>query len=226
MSFRRRDDRVEVWTRRGALDGCTRWKADIGRSIIFRGGNRMFDTIGAFKKQFTRVEGGYLVYPSRRIGGKLVTDEEYDLLVEGWERVAGRSGRWKSIGVAVAAIALWTLLSDVFSVPKWGDSLFVAAIVAGISSWLLWASTKPRRLVKDRPPITPPRAATEARREARAALSWPFVVFALVLSGAAFFGSVAAHERSLGAWVWLFSSGVMLGLYVWIAIKKLTDRLR
>jgi hypothetical protein len=29
----------------------------------------MFDAVGAFKKQFTCVEGGYLVYPSLKIGG-------------------------------------------------------------------------------------------------------------------------------------------------------------
>ena len=186
----------------------------------------MFDTIGAFKKQFTRVEGGYLVYPSRKIGGKLVSDEEYEHLVEGWERVAGRSGRWKAVGVIFAAIALWTLLSELVSLPNWGDSLLTAAIVLVMSLWVFWASTTPRRLVKDRLPITPPRVAAEARRDARAALNWPFVVFALFLSGATFFGSVTATERSPGRWAWLIGSGVMLGLYIWIAFKKLTDRMR
>ena len=186
----------------------------------------MFDTTGAFKKQFTRVEGGYLVYPSRKIGGKLVSDEEYGYLVGGWERVAGRSGRWKAIGVAFAAIALWTLMSDLVSMPEWGDSLLITAIVLAMSAWLLWASTAPRRLVKDRSPITPPRVAAEARRDARAALNWPFVVFALILSGAGFFGSVTATEHSPGTWAWLIGSGVMLGLYIWIAFKKLTDRTR
>jgi hypothetical protein len=59
-----------------------------------------------------------------------------------------------------------------------------------------------------------------------AALNWPFVVFALILSGAIFFGSVTAAERSPGAWAWLIGSGLMLGLYVWIAFRKVTDRLR
>ncbi|WP_126000677.1 hypothetical protein [Sphingomonas sp. ABOLE] len=186
----------------------------------------MFDTSGAFKKQFTRVEGGYLVYPSRKIGGKLISDEEYDHLIKGWERAAGRTGRWKAIGIIIAVIALWTLLSDLVSVPEWGESLLVAAIVLGVCAWFLWASTTPRRLVSDRPAITPPRGAAEARRDARAALNWPFVVFALILSGAIFFGSVTANDRSPGAWAWLIGSGVMSGLYVWIAIKKLTDRMR
>ena len=186
----------------------------------------MFDTIGAFKKQFTRVEGGYLVYPSRKMGGKLVSDEEYEHLVGGWERVAGRAGRWKAVGVAFAVIALWTLLSDVVPLPKWGDTLITGAIVLAMSGWLLRASTTPRRLVNGRPTISPPRVAAEARGDARAALNWPFVAFALIFSGAAFLGSVTASERSPGGWAWLIGSGVMLGLYIWIAFKKLTDRTR
>lgn len=186
----------------------------------------MFDSIGAFKKQFTRVEGGYLVYPSRKIGGKLVSDEEYEHLVWDWERVTGRAGGWKAVCVIVAVIALWTLLAEVVSLPKWGDTVLTAAIVVAMSGWLLRASTTPRRLVKDRPSISPPRVAAEARRDARAALNWPFVAFALILSGAAFFGSVTATERSPGGWAWLIGSGVMLGLYVWIAFKKLMDRTR
>jgi hypothetical protein len=196
------------------------------RGIILAGGDPMFDTIGAFKKQFTRVEGGYLVYPSRKTGGKLVSDEEYEHLVKGWERVAGRSGRWKAIGVIVVIIALWTLLSDVVPLPEWRDTFLTAAIVSAMSARLLWASTTPRRLVKDRPTITPPRMAAEARRDARAAINWPFVVFALLFSGAAFFVSVTATVRSPGAWAWLIGSGVMLGLYIWIAFKKLTDGTR
>lgn len=160
------------------------------------------------------------------MGGKLVSDEEYEHLVRGWERIAGRAGRWKAVGVIFAIIALWTLLSDVVSLPKWGDYLLTGAIVLVMSGWLLRASTTPGRLVKDRPPTTPPRPATEARRDARAALNWPFVALALIFSGLAFFSSVTLNERSLGGWAWLIGSGVMLGLYIWIALKKLTDRTR
>lgn len=184
----------------------------------------MFDTIGAFKRQFTRVEDGYLVYPSRKDGGKLVSDDEYDLLVKQWQRVAGRGGAWKAVGAIFVVIAVWTLLSDLLLAPDWADSLLVALIVMVMYARLFWASTAPRRLVKDRVSVTPPRPGAEARREARAALNWPFVIFALLISGVVFFGSVAAGERSLGTWAWLIGSGVMLGLYLWIGFKKLVDR--
>jgi hypothetical protein len=61
---------------------------------------------------------------------KLVSYEEYAHLVGGRERVAGRSGRWKAIGIIVTVIALWTLLSNVVPLPEWGDSLVIAAIVS------------------------------------------------------------------------------------------------
>jgi hypothetical protein len=80
--------------------------------------------------------------------------------------------------------------------------------------------------VKDRVAVAPPKAAAEAGQDARAALNWPFVIFALILSGAAFFGSIIATERNLSTWAWLIGSGAMLGLYIWIGFKKLMDRSR
>ena len=183
----------------------------------------MFNAVGAFKKQFTRVEGGYLVYPSRKAGGKPVSDEEYEQLVAGWERIAGRAGGWKTVGVIVAVITVWTLLSDWFAAPEWTDALIITIVVIIISGWVIWASMAPRRFVKDRAPVTPPRPAGEARREARAMLGWRFIAFALLIFGAAFFGSVTAAEYTLGNWAWLIGSGVMLGLYLWIGFRKLMD---
>lgn len=183
----------------------------------------MFNTSEAFKRQFTRVEGGYLVYPSRKIGGKLVTEAEYEQLVADWEKVAGRAGRLKTVGVVFAVIAVWTLVADWLSAPEWAATLLIAFIVAAVSAWLLWASTAPRRLVKNRPSAAPPRPSAEAKREARAALNWPFVAFALLISASVFFGSVTATDRTAGTWAWLIGSGAMLGIYLWIGVKKLLD---
>ena len=110
----------------------------------------MFNTIEAFKRQFTRVKGGYLVYPSRKFGGKLVTEAEYEQLVADWEKVAGRAGRWKTVGVVAVVIAILTSFADRLSAPAWGDTLLIVFIVLAMSAWLLWASTTPRRLVKHR----------------------------------------------------------------------------
>lgn len=184
----------------------------------------MFDTIGAFKKQFTRVDGGYVFYPSRRAGGKAITAEEYDRLISQWERVAGRAGRWKAVGVAAAAIVLWTFVSQALSLPAWANSLLIAAIVVALSAWLLWASTAPRRLVRGRAPVTPPRPPAEARRAARAALNWSFILFVLLFSGGTFISTIQETQRSPETWAWLVGSGLMFSAYVWIGFRKLVDR--
>lgn len=183
----------------------------------------MFDATGAFTKQFTPFRDGYLVYPSRKSGGKLVTADEYERLVGDWKQVAGKAGTWKTVGVVIATIALWTALTEAFPLPAWTTNLFIAAIVIAMSARLLWASMAPRRLVRDREAIAPPRPAVEARREARAALNWWFVIFALILSGGAFFGAISATERNFSMWAWLVGSGLMFAAYLWIGFKKLID---
>ncbi|KRA83636.1 hypothetical protein [Altererythrobacter sp. Root672] len=184
----------------------------------------MFDSIGAFTKQFTPVDGGYLYYPTKRDGGKLVTAEEYEQLAEGWCKVAGRRGTWTIAGVVMLAIFVWTAVSQFLSLPDWSDSVLVAACVIGISAWLFWASFAPRRLVRDRPSITPPRPITEMKRQARALLSRRLIIFVLFFSGIAFLGSLSSPNRDLKSWACLLGSGAMFGGYIWVAIMKLRDR--
>jgi len=184
----------------------------------------LFDPVGVFAKQFTPVEGGYLYYPSKRGGGKLVTADEYEHLAEGWRKVAGRRGTWKIVGVVALAIFVWTVLSKSLSLPEWSDSIIIAACVTGISAWLLWASLAPRRLVRDRPAIAPPRPVSEVKRQSRALVNWRFISFALLFSGIAFLGTLNAPQRDLKSWCWLIGSGAMFGLYIWIAIQKYRDR--
>lgn len=184
----------------------------------------MFDSLGAFTKQFTPVDGGYLYYPSKKDGGKLVTADEYQQLVEGWSKVAGRRGTWKVAGIVMLAILIWTLLSRSLSLPVWSDSIMIAASVIGVSGWLLWASFAPRRLVRERAAIAPPRPVSEAKRQARTLLNWRFIIFALFISGLAFLGSLNVPERDFISWAWLIGSGAMFGLYTWIAVQKFRDR--
>ncbi|MBB5713221.1 hypothetical protein [Sphingomonas aerophila] len=183
----------------------------------------MFNTTKAFKRQFIRTEGGYLIFPSRKLGAKLVTEAEYDQLLAEWESVAGRAGRWKTVGAVCAIVALWTLVSDWLSFSESADSLLTAAVVVTILARLLWSSTAPRRLVKGRPSVAPPRLPAQARREARAALSWPIVITILLISGLVFLGSIITLDRSASAWAWLIGSGALLGLYLWVGLKKLSD---
>lgn len=184
----------------------------------------MFDTAGAFASQFTPVEGGYLFYPSKKGGGKLVTAAEYEQLAEGWHKTSGGRGAWKIAGITMLAILFWTAVSRSLSLPVWLDSIIVGISVIAISAWLLWASLAPRRLVRDRPAITPPRPRAELKRQVRAMLSWRLIVFMLFVSGAVFLGSLGSWEQSSKSWAWSIGSAVIFGLYFWLAIQKFRDR--
>ncbi|MDP5277557.1 hypothetical protein Q9Q95_01370 [Sphingomonas sp. DG1-23] len=184
----------------------------------------MFDSIGAFNKQFVPVEGGYLYYPSKNGGGKLVTADEYKQLTEDWRKIAGRRGVWTVAGIVTLAIIVWTIISRSLSLPDWSDSIIIGACVLGISAWLFWAGFAPHRLVRDRPAIVPPRPASEARRQARAMVNWPFVIVGLLLSGIVLIGSLNSPERDFNAWAWLVGSGLIFSLHIWVAIQKLRDR--
>ena len=184
----------------------------------------MFDATRAFTRQFKPVDGGYVYYPSRKAGGKLVSVDEYEMLVADWQRIAGTRGHWKTVGLLFLAILLWTLASTALALPEWSNWIIILATVAGLSGWLLWASLAPSRLVSQRPDFVPPRPASAARREARAALNWPFILFALLPSGAAFVATVSSSDRSLSWLAWLIGSGAFFAGYLWIAFQKLRDR--
>ncbi len=184
----------------------------------------MFDSIAAFTKQFIPTEGGYLYYPSKKGGGKLVSAEEFDQLIEGWRKVAGRRGGWVIVSIVILVIFVWNVASEALSLPEWSDSIIAAASVIGTSSWLLWASFAPRRLVRDRPTIAPPRPISEVKRQVRAALNWRVIILALFLSGVVFIGSINSLDRGLKSWAWLIGSGGFFALYISIGIRKFGDR--
>jgi hypothetical protein len=184
----------------------------------------MFDPVGAFSKQFIPVEGGYLYYVSRKEGGKLVTSAEYQTLIENWTAIAGWSGRWQAIALMMLAIALWTLVSNTLGFSDRADQAFIALVVIAFSGTLLWYSMAPRRLVKEREAVAPPRLGSQARREARSALNWPFVAFALIVSGSLFFTGLNSPGQTVAGWAWLAGSGIMFVLYLWITLQKFLDR--
>lgn len=196
------------------------------RSCSFWPGYTMFNAIGAFTKQFTPIDGGYLYFPSKKSGGKLVTADEFQKLVEDWERTAGRKGQWKMMGIVVVGIILFTIVDELFALPDWTNALCTFTVVVGVSGRLLWASFAPRRLVSERAAITQPRPISQVKQEVRALLNWPFIIIATLIAGAVFGSNLSVTDRSLASLAWLIGSGIVLGLYLWIGFQKLMDRQR
>lgn len=186
----------------------------------------MFDPVGTFTRQFKPVDGGYVYYPGPKSGGKLVTAGEYQQLVAHWERTAGRHGQWKVAGIVIAIIALWTLVTQSMPLPDWTEWIIIGLCVVSITAWFFWASFAPRRLVRGRPDVAPPRLRSEVTREARASLNWRLVAFALLFSGVALISTLTSPERTLSWWAWLVGSSVFFALYAWVAIQKILDRQR
>ena len=116
----------------------------------------MFDSLGSFAKLFTPIDGGFLFYPSAKAGGKLITAEEYARLTLNWQRVAGRRGRWKLVGVVMLVLVLWEVVAQSLNLPTVASWLVIGVCVAAIVARICWVSFAPRRLVKGRPEIAPP----------------------------------------------------------------------
>lgn len=183
----------------------------------------MFDLERSFAAQFTPVDGGYLYYPSRKAGGRLITIDEYHALFAKWRQ---KSNPWKVAFVALVLIGAWTIVSDAFALPNWSEQFFIGLMVAAVCGWTYWALYAPRRLVKDRPEVAPPRPLSESRRRARAALDWPMVLFFLLASAAIFVVKLIDPQHTLNWWAWTVGSGLMFLAYLRISLLKFRDRKR
>jgi hypothetical protein len=184
----------------------------------------MFDAVEAFEKQFKPYEDGYLFFPSSKTGGKFISEDEYAALVTDWTRVAGKRGILKIVATMTAAILIWSALESSADFPDWAEKAFVGAMVAALLARLYWASAAIRRPLMDRPDIAPPRTGSEARLAAQRRLSWPVVVFGILLCSLAFIPGLFATECTIGSWLWLVGSGTLLSGYLWIALQKWRDQ--
>lgn len=183
-------------------------------------GGAMFDPMDVFSRQFAPVEGGYLYYPSPKSGGKLITDDEFSKLASDWKKTFGRRGLWQIVGIMLLVSVLFLFLKRWLDLPDWVDHFALYGNAVALFGWYQWAAFAPRRLVRGRPAIAPPRSVLQARREARAMIKWPFLIVVILACGAVLVGSFSSLDRS---WAWIGGSGIALILYLWVAFLKLMD---
>ena len=182
-------------------------------------------SIKLFEKLFTAVDGGYIYYPSTKSGGKFVTSGEYHHLVARWSKIASAYSLLKTVGIILLVLFLWTSLIEFARIPSWTIYVFAIMIAIGLSNWLRWECQAPRRLVKNRPEVAPPRTPAEIkdlRQAGLAAYSWWLVAFILIYSGGAFVACMKSADGSLHSWLWIAGSATLFAVYVWLAIRKLS----
>ena len=184
----------------------------------------MFDALGAFSKQFTPHEGGYLFYPGRTAGGKFVTESEYQDLVARWHSVAGRKGTWKTVGFVMLIIVVGMAAKELLSERDWIETFSIWVAGAFVVVRIIWASFAPRRLVKGRPDAAPPRTLAASKKLARSMLPWRMVLPVFIISTGIFILGLSAKPQTFVDWLWLIGGGAMSAAYGWIAIQKFRDR--
>ncbi len=185
----------------------------------------MFRSFGGFENLFTPVNDGYLYYPSLKTGGKLVTEEEYQNLVQQWARVTGPRATLRVIAIAFPAVVVSAIVMRSLELSEWG-LLIPILVVAGLFARVLPASRALARLVKDRPAITSPRPVSEARRQSRAMMSWPTTLLSMLMCGAFLVRAAQSYDETLTSSAVLVFWALMLAANVWTAIQKFRDQSR
>ena len=178
---------------------------------------KMFSRSDNFRQLFKPTDGGYLYYPSRRGGGKLVTEAELKEL----EAKLGRPTTWL---VLIVGLLLCVGIGVAFKQSE--KSIFSAGwvMIAIYAVYIFWlCCVVPRLLVKDRPFVAPTRSKDELKAELRAKwdrLSWPLVIaFSAMLLMVAI-ANLQAPTIGLKETAMLTLCGIGLVLYARVAWFK------
>lgn len=186
----------------------------------------MIDTAEIFAKQFTPYGGDYLYYPSKRSGGKVVSEAEFQALRTRWLAVVGRRWAWKTAGLIILSVILVHLAEALSGLDALIGNIVIGISVVAVMCMVLWAASAPARLVKDRPEVVPPSSPADSKRAMRDALPWGKVIFACLFGMAIFKITLSHHPNSIGEWLQLAGSGVTCALFLWIGVQKFRDRKR
>lgn len=182
-------------------------------------------SIKLFEKLFTAIDCGYLYYPSKKSGGKLIASGEYHYLVARWSKISSLNSILKLVGIVFFLLFSWTALVEIVQLPSWTIYYFAIMIAIGLSNWLRGECLAPRRLVKNRPEIAPPRTPAEVkvlRQVGLADFRWWLVVYTLIYSGGAFVVGARSADGGLVSWLWIISSATLFTLHIWLAIRNLS----
>lgn len=184
----------------------------------------MFVSEDYFARQFEPFGEDYLYFPTKRSGGRLVTAAEHQQLVDSWRATAGSGGIWKLTGIGVAVLFVWVFTEDYFHPPEWTNDALIWFLVAAISARFAWAAGAPRRLVRGRTEVAPPRTLAESRRVINSMIPWQLIALVVVAAGNVFFDTLWEQDKSVQDWLVTLISGGFFAVYSWIGIQKYRER--
>lgn len=182
-----------------------------------------FDFSGWFEKQFEPFEGGFVLYTSIRKGGKFVSAEEYEALKTNYVKHLFICAIGVPATIAVGLITL-VILSAHLELPGGSAKYTLYGVLAVWAIAEVWAGNAPRRLVKNRGFVTPPRDWEQERRAASAKLEWPMV--AIMCGGSAMLltFNLMRPDKGFVSWLWVFTGGAVLVVFIRVGYAKLRDR--
>ncbi len=178
----------------------------------------MIDAVRFFTAQFEPVEGGFLYYSSSKKGGKFVSQAEYECLVEGWKSATGGKRFWIMMAGFFAAIVALSTAEDMYGLSALASRASTIVLVCLVVLYLFWESFAPRRLVKNRPEIAPPRSEEENRDLARKSVPWTLVPSFLLLSGVALCFKLYEGPETWADWAWIAGLACLFFLYLRLAV--------
>jgi hypothetical protein len=179
----------------------------------------------SFETQFERVEGGYILYPSSRQGGVMVTDEERRSLVARYRSAGGLST--KRIKAFFCAIVVTGALAALIGPDDPGPLIYLPMYL-----YLVWqlfdvldaAILAPRRVAARREEAAPPQARSESRRLVERAMPWVSIFYGLILTGLIGSPGLVDSPTSWAACAMTMAIVPVFAGYAWLAVRKLGTR--
>lgn len=183
----------------------------------------MFNLIEVYKSQFQPYEDGYIYYPVAKSGGKFVTAEEYDAIINHYEsKFAWRPYTLLLFSFTIVVIAI-IFLVHYLNLSEAIMYILLSLTMVALFGYIYWYSRAGHRLVKNKADIMPPRSKTQVMKDGRKAISWSLIIFLLIVCGLWFFIAWTESDRGTSTWIRIVIFGTSILIYLWVAYKKYYD---
>ena len=186
-----------------------------------------FNPTDLFKRRFDPIAEGYLYYPRKRGGGKLVSEREFADFVGDYRRWFGtRFVPGLLFWLTLAGIVFISVLSVALGESDRSLTIAVYALLAILIGGAFWVQSAPFRILRSRPDFSPPRAKRDQSKAARTQVPWIILCLMIPFPGLMSYVGILSviAEPSLLNVAWTAAFGFIFATAVKIAIQKWMDR--